>query len=157
VLDRTDMDSFSKIFNDYQLFGTAKDPLGMSHSNKPLPPPNKYIQLVKGNLEKELAHWRSPEASGKKRAATGDFMVKYELASRVASFTNVTRFLGVWDTVGSVGMPEEIRTTEAHKMYGFHDSRLGEHVERACQALALQETRLDFVSRGCPYVFERST
>lgn len=56
--------------------------------------------------------------------------------------------LGVFDTVGSVGMPEEL-TLHDDKMktlFGFPDRLLGHHVERAYQALALNEHRADFVS-----------
>ena len=53
------------------------------------------------------------------------------------------RFLGVWDTVGALGLPEPFR--EESKIFGFNDSILGDHIERAYQALALNETRLDFV------------
>lgn len=58
------------------------------------------------------------------------------------------RVLGVFDTVGSVGMPEEL-TLHDDKMktlFGFPDRLLGHHVERAYQALALNEHRADFVS-----------
>ena len=54
-----------------------------------------------------------------------------------------SRFLGVWDTVGALGLPGPFR--EEQKVFGFNDSLLGDHIERACQALALNETRQDFV------------
>lgn len=54
------------------------------------------------------------------------------------------RFLGVWDTVGSVGLPGGLITD--NNIFGFNDSLLGDHIERACQALAIGETRQDFVS-----------
>ena len=57
----------------------------------------------------------------------------------------MNRFLGVWDTVGALGLPGPFR--EESKIFGFNDSLLGDHIERAYQALALNETRLDFV---CP-------
>lgn len=54
----------------------------------------------------------------------------------------MNRFLGVWDTVGALGLPGPFRES---KISGFNDSLLGDHIERACQALALNEMRLDFV------------
>lgn len=58
----------------------------------------------------------------------------------------------VFDTVGSLGLPEEL-TLGQHKMnfiFGFPDKTLGEHVENAFHALALNETRADFV--GFPFL-----
>ena len=61
-----------------------------------------------------------------------------------SDFDNTTnRFLGVWDTVGALGLPGPFR--EESKIFGFNDSLLGDHIERAYQALALNETRPYFV------------
>jgi aromatic ring-cleaving dioxygenase len=56
--------------------------------------------------------------------------------------------LGVWDTVGALGLPEELTPLpkKAVQLFGFHDRFLGEHIEAAYQALALNEMRVDFVS-----------
>jgi uncharacterized protein (DUF2235 family) len=61
-------------------------------------------------------------------------------------------FLGVWDTVGSLGVPALSRygllrklvrrVTEGSKYaHGFHDETLGKHVLHAYQALAIDEQR----------------
>lgn len=44
-------------------------------------------------------------------------------------------------------MPEELtlRSEKLKSIFGFPDKHLGHHVERAYQALALNETRADFV------------
>lgn len=58
------------------------------------------------------------------------------------------RCVGVFDTVGSLGLPEEL-TLSSPKMktlFGFNDRHLGEHIQFAFQALALDEHRKDFVS-----------
>ena len=52
--------------------------------------------------------------------------------------------IGVWDTVGSVGIPGNIDFV-FKDYYGFHDTDLGERVEFAFHALALDERREDFV------------
>ena len=59
-----------------------------------------------------------------------------------------SRVVGVFDTVGSVGMPEELSLSneKLKNIFGFPDKRLGHHIERAYQALAVNETRADFVS-----------
>lgn len=55
-------------------------------------------------------------------------------------------FLGVWDTVGALGIPM-LRTAALPVLrgrYEFHDVRLGRIVERAFQAVAIDEQREDF-------------
>ena len=54
----------------------------------------------------------------------------------------------MFDTVGSVGVPEtlRIRSPKTVNILGMQDNILGPHVERAYQALALNEERKDFVS-----------
>jgi T6SS, Phospholipase effector Tle1-like, catalytic domain len=57
------------------------------------------------------------------------------------------RCLGVFDTVGSVGLPEELRFNRKMKrLFSFPDTDLGAHVENAFHAMALDERRSDFVS-----------
>lgn len=53
------------------------------------------------------------------------------------------RLLGVWDTVGALGIPGRLRalTTRRHR---FHDVKLSSSVERAYQALAIDERRRAF-------------
>jgi Uncharacterized alpha/beta hydrolase domain (DUF2235) len=55
--------------------------------------------------------------------------------------------IGVWDTVGSVGIPSEFETLDSvfRKYYGFHNTNLGTNVEHAFHALALDERRKSFV------------
>lgn len=57
----------------------------------------------------------------------------------------VVRFLGVWDTVGSLGVPVPQLRGLSNKLFGdiyrFHDSALGRNVLNACQALAIHEER----------------
>jgi len=57
------------------------------------------------------------------------------------------RCVGVFDTVGALGIPEELAfgSKKIKTLFGFSDSVLGDHIERAYQALALNETRADFV------------
>ena len=55
--------------------------------------------------------------------------------------------IGVWDTVGSVGIPEDLPGSMFFfkQYYGFFDADLGAHVEHAFHALALDERRKNFV------------
>ena len=52
------------------------------------------------------------------------------------------RFIGVWDTVGSLGIP--LAPPFVNKRWGFHDTTLSSHVRFAHQALAIDERRKPF-------------
>ncbi|CAH0028536.1 unnamed protein product [Clonostachys rhizophaga] len=68
------------------------------------------------------------------------------------ALTNVkVKVVGVWDTVGALGIPEWPVVKWARKIglrinsqYAFHDTKLSTNVEYAFQALALDERRLTF-------------
>jgi len=115
VLDRADMDHFAGIFLAYQKLGKSKD--------------EAEIQ----RLNAELAPWTSHDSPGKKRAD-----------SDKDSFS--VKFVGVYDTVGSLGLPEEIthKSPTIRNIFGFNDRVLGEHIQYAYHAMALNETRADF-------------
>ena len=57
------------------------------------------------------------------------------------------RFVGVWDTVAAYGMPVDEMTRGIHQYIWpieLPNNRLSDRVERACQALALDEERTTF-------------
>lgn len=55
------------------------------------------------------------------------------------------RFIGVWDTVGALGIPVRgLRWLTRHR-YEFHDTELSPSVQTACHALAIDEQRAPFV------------
>jgi uncharacterized protein (DUF2235 family) len=51
------------------------------------------------------------------------------------------KFLGVWDTVGALGVPLDILDPVKKRFYEFHDTRLSKIVANAYQALAIDEHR----------------
>ena len=53
------------------------------------------------------------------------------------------RFLGVWDTVGAMGIPSNDLDTQGSQ-YEFHDTTLSSTVTSAYHALAIDETRPEF-------------
>ncbi len=61
-------------------------------------------------------------------------------------------FIGVWDTVGALGIPTELpgwnwlsqRLHGWEKLWGFHDTQLSSHVHFAYHALSIDETREPF-------------
>ncbi|KAH9950393.1 hypothetical protein B0H21DRAFT_723255 [Amylocystis lapponica] len=115
VLDRKDMDYFAGIFVALQKRGKSTDPDEIR------------------TLDEQLSPWTGHDSPGKRRADSGPH-----------SFS--IKCVGVFDTVGSVGLPEEvtIRSEKIKTIFGFRDNILGEHIERAYQALALNEKRKDF-------------
>lgn len=55
------------------------------------------------------------------------------------------RFLGVWDTVGSLGLPTPLLGRLVnHRYVGFHDTELSPNVSHAFHALAVHELRSAF-------------
>jgi len=58
-------------------------------------------------------------------------------------FPKIT-FLGVWDTVGSLGLPVPGLQHLSRKWVKFHDTHLGPHVQHAYHAVAIDERRRPF-------------
>ena len=54
-------------------------------------------------------------------------------------------FLGVWDTVGALGIPIGILGELSGAIHGFHDTRPSRIVRHGVQALAIDEQRDEFV------------
>lgn len=54
------------------------------------------------------------------------------------------RFIGVWDTVGALGIPARLALRSNMKKYQFHDVKLSSKVEFAYHALAIDERRSPF-------------
>ncbi|KAF7310874.1 DUF2235 domain-containing protein [Mycena chlorophos] len=119
VLDRTDMDHFATIFLAYQKLGKTEAKNNMNDADE--------VQ----KLQSELSYWMSPNAPGKLRTTSpGGFSVK---------------LVGVFETVGSLGLPSELTHHAASRdVFGFNDQRLGQHIQYAYHALALNEPRADF-------------
>jgi len=68
------------------------------------------------------------------------------VAFRASRSTEITiEFIGVWDTVGTLGIPDVASWFPyARSRYQFHDTELSHIVRYAYQALALDEHRADF-------------
>ena len=66
-----------------------------------------------------------------------EFRRKYSQEVRIA-------FVGVWDTVGALGIPSRILRHLNKKKYAFHDTSLSKIIAHACHAVAIDEKRVDF-------------
>jgi hypothetical protein len=54
------------------------------------------------------------------------------------------QLVGVWDTVGAMGIPLDFAKHLNLEFYQFHDTRLSRIVQNAFQAIALDEHRVDY-------------
>jgi uncharacterized protein (DUF2235 family) len=54
------------------------------------------------------------------------------------------KFLGVWDTVGALGIPLHALQWLDAREYAFHDTELSSIVENAAHAVAIDEWRVDY-------------
>ena len=82
------------------------------------------------------------DRSDPSKKPSGQTAQEFRAARCFADVTPV-RFIGVWDTVGSLGIPTRIGALT--KRWSFHDVRLGMHVATACHALAIDERRGPFL------------
>ena len=63
--------------------------------------------------------------------------------SRFSHLVNI-EFMGVWDTVGALGIPLDLFEHHNAKKYSFHDTRISRIIQNACHALAIDEKRKAF-------------
>lgn len=87
-----------------------------------------YSYQISVSAEEE--NWRAEHVAGYEAGARPLLSVKY---------------LGVWDTVGSLGIPRYIVMADAiNRMHQFHDVSLSRIVEHARHAVAIDEHKVDF-------------
>ncbi|SFO23864.1 Uncharacterized alpha/beta hydrolase domain [Geodermatophilus obscurus] len=99
-----------------------------------------------GVLRREHAG-RLKEAYARYRSRTeGPRDLESQLFRRSYSHEPRVRFLGVWDTVGSLGVPSVGLGLSrlVNRRFEFHDTRLSSTVDAAYQALAIDERRRPF-------------
>ena len=85
--------------------------------------------------------YRLYRSGGAARAPSG---LEAELFRRSFAHDEVRiHFIGVWDTVGALGIPG-LPPSIARGRWGFHDTKLSSYVDFAYQALAIDEQRRPF-------------
>lgn len=84
-------------------------------------------------------------------APDSDLMIAFRKQYAWEDVTPI-KFIGVWDTVGSLGIPLPWYRMANITKYKFHDVTLSSFVENACQALAIDERRKLFQ----PTLWEKS-
>jgi uncharacterized protein (DUF2235 family) len=71
-----------------------------------------------------------------------EFKAKY----KTDCHTNArVKFLGVWDTVGALGIPLDLLALSNEKKFAFHDTGPCNVLQHGCHALAVDEHRHNFV------------
>lgn len=112
---------------------TARSLVGLIR-NAGLLPPDKVAMT---DLAYKLYRTRDDGADGKTATA-----FREHTGSRLIPI----QFLGVWDTVGALGIPVGIAKDFNEEHYGFHDTELNWWVKNGYQALAIDEHRKTFAA-----------
>ncbi len=72
------------------------------------------------------------------------FRKKFSVTKNAKPRTDIVHFIGVWDTVGALGLPFKTLDYLNPYRHRFHDTRLNVHVPFAYQALAIDDKRRVF-------------
>ena len=91
-----------------------------------------------GDLPSAWAYYRSDPPPHSPQ----DFQTKYKTDCHADA---EIRFLGVWDTVGALGIPGGLFSPENARKFAFHDTGPCAAMKRGCHALAIDEHRHEFV------------
>jgi uncharacterized protein (DUF2235 family) len=93
-----------------------------------------------------FARYRDKKAPGLREMQEGEEPARTaqdELILARARLVRI-RFIGVFDTVGSLGIPGGVGRWLSRRRYEFHDTRLSGLVDLACHAVAVDEHRKQF-------------
>lgn len=104
-----------------------------------------FVGACRGLLERAEQHniadawdfYRTPPIERDTVAFHSDIVTNVRTGIKV-------KVLGVWDTVGSLGIPTDILNFYNRQRYAFHDTSLSAIAEHAFQALAIDEHRGPF-------------
>lgn len=107
-----------------------------------LPLPGADGRITGVAVDSAYAYYRNKVRPGMREDGT-DPTAEWRVQHHAREVT--IRFIGVWDTVGSLGIPGVASWVPfARSRYAFHDTELSRIVAFAYQALALDEHRADF-------------
>lgn len=109
---------------------TARSLVGMIRNVGLLKPDNHH------RVQDAYAIYRNRDASADTNEATA-FRDRYSREIKI-------KFLGVWDTVGALGIPLPALQWLNAKEYAFHDTELSGIVANAAHAVAVDEHRVDY-------------
>jgi uncharacterized protein (DUF2235 family) len=153
-IDKNIMDMYKFLLLNYEpgdhiyLFGfsrgayTARSLAGFIRNCGLLKPEFMHLVPEAYELYRERNVYTSPDS---------DMMKGFRKKFCIEDITPI-KFIGVWDTVGSLGWPLPYRKKYNHERYSFHDVKLSSFIENAYHALAIDERRKLFV----PTIWEQS-
>lgn len=76
--------------------------------------------------------------------AARDHAKQYSHSRNGSEIVNEVWFVGVWDTVGALGVPLKLLNSIGRSKHRFHDVTLGAHIKHAYHAVAIDERRKPF-------------
>ncbi len=139
-LDRTILDGYCHLANTYEE-GDEVFILGFSRGAYAA---RSVVGMIRncGLVQKEFAPQSALVAYGIYRTRDdGPDSITAQAFRTDFSRPLTIRFLGIWDTVGELGIPSHVAARLNRDLYSFHDTALSKIVENAYHALALDEHR----------------
>jgi len=142
-LDQKIMDMYAFLMLNYQpgdelyFFGfsrgayTARSLAGFIRNCGILKPQYLHLLLKAFELYRERNAFTAPDS---------DLMVSFRRNYSIEDVTPI-HFVGVWDTVGSLGLPFTFLRMYNMEKYKFHDETLSSSVRNAFQALSIDDRR----------------
>jgi uncharacterized protein (DUF2235 family) len=142
-LEKNVMDGYRFIIHNYErgdeihLFGfsrgayTVRSLCGLLNNCNILKKENSSL------VEEAFALYKNPKYS-----PNGTYSNEWKLTNSIPNSAQVT-FIGVWDTVGAMGLPFSLFGLIGDK-HLFYDNKLGSNIKTARHALSLDEKRKDF-------------
>jgi uncharacterized protein (DUF2235 family) len=93
-----------------------------------------------------FARYRDTKAPGLRELQEGEQLARTDEDRLLVARSRLVRirFIGVFDTVGALGIPGGIGRALNRRRYEFHDTRLSGLVDVACHAVAIDEHRKPF-------------
>jgi uncharacterized protein (DUF2235 family) len=93
-----------------------------------------------------FARYRDTNAPGLREMQEGEMPARTAEDQLLLARSRLVRirFVGVFDTVGSLGIPGGVGRVLNRRRYEFHDTRLSGLVDLACHAVAIDEHRKQF-------------
>ena len=136
-------EGYTKIAHDYQdgdtiyLFGFSRGAYTARSISGMLTACGLPTNLTDDAINDAFNTYRMTPGSPERASAKADLTAKY--GNRPVTI----EMIGVWDTVGSLGVPSLLGGVDPIR-YGFLDTKLSPQVKSAYQAIAIDEKRLSF-------------
>ncbi|KAF2869515.1 hypothetical protein BDV95DRAFT_547933 [Massariosphaeria phaeospora] len=131
---------------DMQLFPQVYRAYMSNREGKPFRETQAWKDFIDGKLSKKGHEMKQQGLEwGEKEEALGwDIRPHPDVA--IDEDSRRVKVVGVWDTVGSLGVPDfaVFDNAEHRVQHGFHNVKLNEYIEHAYHALALDERRKAF-------------